>query len=238
MQLKLEPLNVREMLQELDASMRPQAEQKGLRLLNLVADDVPQYILSDRVRLHQILRNLLSNALKFTDQGQVELQVSIQSGVTDSGLTVLCLRVCDSGIGIAADQHEQIFQAFQQLDGSTSRRYGGTGLGLAITRQLLEALGGDIEQSQPGQGSQFSVRLPVEVLSEQQVRALQGRVEPLLALPAERRSAPLKGQHVLLVDDDVRNIYALMALLDELGLRLHTGRRWCRGTGLLWPRAL
>ncbi len=220
-QLKLEPLNVREMLQELDASMRPQAEQKGLRLLNLVADDVPQYILSDRVRLHQILRNLLSNSLKFTDQGQVELQVSIQPGVTDSGLTVLCLRVCDSGIGIAADQHERIFQAFQQLDGSTSRRYGGTGLGLAITRQLLEALGGDIQlQSQPGQGSQFSVRLPVEVLSEQQVRALQGRVEPLLALPAERRSAPLKGQHVLLVDDDVRNIYALMALLDELGLRV------------------
>ena len=154
-------------------------------------------------------------------QGQVELQVSIQPGVTDSGLTVLCLRVCDSGIGIAADQHERIFQAFQQLDGSTSRRYGGTGLGLAITRQLLEALGGDIQlQSQPGQGSQFSVRLPVEVLSEQQVRALQGHVEPLLALPAERRSAPLKGQHVLLVDDDVRNIYALMALLDELGLRV------------------
>ena len=218
-QLKLEPLNVREMLQELDASMRPQAEQKGLRLLKLVADDVPQYILSDRVRLPQILRNLLSNALKFTDQGQVELQVSIQPGATDSGMTLLCLRVCDSGIGIAADQHERIFQAFQQLDGSTSRRYGGTGLGLAITRQLLEALGGDIQlQSQPGQGSQFSVRLPVEVLGEREIRALQGCIEPLPVMLG--RGAALQGRHVLLVDDDVRNIYALMALLDDLGLRV------------------
>ncbi|OHC34281.1 MAG: hypothetical protein A2Y50_10875 [Pseudomonadales bacterium RIFCSPLOWO2_12_59_9] len=226
-QLSLEPLNVREMLQELDASMRPQAELKGLRLLRRVADDVPQMILSDRVRLHQILRNLLSNALKFTDQGEVELQVSIESSGLEPTVTCLCLVVRDTGIGIAAEQHERIFQAFQQLDGSTSRRYGGTGLGLAITRQLIEALGGDIQlQSQAGQGSEFTVRLPVEVLSEPALAALRVAAEQL-ALPSVN-DAPgprqLQGQHVLLVDDDVRNIYALMALLDELGLRVTAAR--------------
>lgn len=225
-QLSLEPLNVREMLQELDASMRPQAELKGLRLLRRVAEDVPQMILSDRVRLHQILRNLLSNALKFTDQGEVELQVSIESSGLEPAVTCLCLVVRDTGIGIAPEQHERIFQAFQQLDGSTSRRYGGTGLGLAITRQLIEALGGDIQlQSQTGQGSEFSVRLPVEVLSEAALAAL--RVAQQLALPPASAASSLRqlqGQHVLLVDDDVRNIYALMALLDELGLQVTPAR--------------
>ncbi|MBP8184900.1 MAG: response regulator, partial [Pseudomonas sp.] len=177
--------------------------------------------------LHQILRNLLSNALKFTDQGEVELQVSIQSSDLEPAVTCLCLAVRDTGIGIAAEQHERIFQAFQQLDGSTSRRYGGTGLGLAITRQLIEALGGDIQlRSQAGQGSEFNVRLPVEVLSEPALAILRAAAEQL-ELPSVSPAnglRQLQGQHVLLVDDDVRNIYALMALLDELGLQVTAAR--------------
>ncbi len=162
MQLKLEPINMQDVLVELDASLRPMAELKGLRLHTELDAGVPRVIHTDRVRLHQILRNLLSNALKFTDRGEVILAVASQGGQAD-GRELLCFSVRDSGIGIDPAQHEQVFQAFQQIDGSTSRRFGGTGLGLAITRQLVLALEGDITlQSVPGQGSTFTVRLPVQ----------------------------------------------------------------------------
>ncbi len=225
-QLNLEPLDIREVFRELTASMLPQAEQKGLRLICQVNETVPRMICSDRVRLHQIVRNLLSNALKFTDQGEIDLQVSLDDLTGQEAQ--LQLLVSDTGVGIPPDQHERIFQAFQQLDGSTSRRYGGTGLGLAITRQLLLALGGEISlSSQPGVGSQFRVCLPVEVLNDEQVRRLRQAAAQCLIEPARSVAAskpPLQGQHVLLVDDDVRNIYALMALLDEFGLRVTPAR--------------
>ncbi|SFP89212.1 PAS domain S-box protein [Pseudomonas borbori] len=165
MQVKLEPLNMQEMLVELDASMRPLAELKGLQLRTQLEPGVPRDIRSDRARLHQILRNLLSNSLKFTERGEVSLTVACEPYGRDDGREQLNFIVRDTGIGIAAEHHEQIFQAFQQIDGSTSRRFGGTGLGLAITRKLVQALDGEISlQSTPGQGSCFTVHLPVQVL--------------------------------------------------------------------------
>ncbi len=192
MQVKLEPLSVQEMLVELDASMRPMAELKGLQLRTQVQPGVPRAIRSDRVRLHQILRNLLSNALKFTEQGEVSLSISYEPLDRDDGHAQLSFTVRDSGIGIAAEQHEQIFQAFQQIDGSTSRRFGGTGLGLAITRKLVEALGGEVNlQSTPGQGSCFTVRLPVQVLDQVVEQADDDRPQRTGVGPA-----------VLIVEDD------------------------------------
>jgi PAS domain S-box-containing protein len=192
MQIKLEPLNIQEMLVELDAGMRPMAELKSLSLHSQVEPGVPPVILSDRARLHQILRNLLSNALKFTEQGEVNLSVSCAPYGRADGRELLNFSVRDSGIGIAAEQHEQIFQAFQQIDGSTSRRFGGTGLGLAITRKLAQALDGEVSlQSVPGQGSCFTVSLPVQVLPEQPTAADDG-------LP--QRSGT--GRPVLIVEDD------------------------------------
>ena len=162
MQIKLEPINMQDVLVELDASLRPMAEVKGLLLHTQLDADVPRVVHTDRVRLHQILRNLLSNALKFTEKGEVTLTVSSQKH-QDDDREWLCFCVQDTGIGIDPAQHELVFQAFQQIDGSTSRRFGGTGLGLAITRQLVLALDGDIGlQSVPGQGSTFTVRLPVQ----------------------------------------------------------------------------
>ncbi|WP_271409122.1 response regulator [Pseudomonas sp. Q1-7] len=194
MQLKLEPLNVQDMLAELDGSLRPMAEIKGLRLSTHVQAGVPRVIHSDRVRLHQILRNLLSNALKFTEQGEVELSVELDPAAATDEREVLRFAVRDTGIGIPEEQHERIFQAFQQIDGSTSRRFGGTGLGLAITRQLVLALDGDISlESVPGRGSRFIVRLPVAVAASQP-KDDDGPTQPV-------RSG--QGPAVLIVEDDV-----------------------------------
>ncbi len=191
MQLRLEPVNVQDMLVEIDGSLRPLAEVKGLRLNTHIAPGVPRAILSDRVRLNQILRNLLANALKFTDHGEVELSVGLEAG--HAGDTeMLTFAVRDTGIGIAAEEHERIFQAFQQIDGSASRRFGGTGLGLAITRQLVLALDGDISlHSEPGVGSTFTVRLPVAVVQTE---------EPPPDSPPVRGG---KGEPLLIVEDDV-----------------------------------
>ncbi|HIQ42782.1 MAG TPA: response regulator [Pseudomonas oleovorans] len=198
MQLKLEPINMQDVLVELDASLRPMAELKGLRLHTQLDAGVPRVIHTDRVRLHQILRNLLSNALKFTDHGEVTLTVSSE-GRQDDERELLCFSVRDSGIGIDPAQHEQIFQAFQQIDGSTSRRFGGTGLGLAITRQLVLALDGDISlQSAPGQGSTFTVRLPVQV-APMNVEA-----------PVEGPQRAGEGPPLLIVEDDA-NFAAVIA---------------------------
>ena len=198
MQLKLEPINMQDVLVELDASLRPMAELKGLRLHTQLEAGVPRVIHTDRVRLHQILRNLLSNALKFTDQGEVTLSVSSQ-GRQEDERELLCFSVRDTGIGIDPAQHEQVFQAFQQIDGSTSRRFGGTGLGLAITRQLVLALDGDISlQSAPGQGSTFTVRLPVQAGSLSVEAPLEG---PLRAGD---------GPPLLIIEDDA-NFAAVIA---------------------------
>jgi PAS domain S-box-containing protein len=198
MQLKLEPINMQDVLVELDASLRPMAELKGLRLHTQLEAGVPRVIHTDRVRLHQILRNLLSNALKFTDQGEVTLTVGSQ-GRQDDERELLSFSVHDTGIGIDPAQHEQVFQAFQQIDGSTSRRFGGTGLGLAITRQLVLALDGDISlQSAPGQGSTFTVRLPVQAGSLN------------VEAPVEGPQRAGEGPPLLIIEDDA-NFAAVIA---------------------------
>ena len=204
MQLKLEPLNMQDILVELDASLRPMAEIKGLRLHTQLEAGVPRVIHTDRIRLQQILRNLLSNALKFTEHGEVSLTVSCASGEPEEGYELLNFSVRDSGIGIPPEQHEQIFQAFQQIDGSTSRRFGGTGLGLAITRQLVLAMDGEIRlQSTPGEGSCFTVQLPVQVVAQTYTHS---QTKPIAEVP--QRSG--EGPAVLIVEDDV-NFAAVLA---------------------------
>jgi len=193
MQLSLEPLSFQDLLVDLDASMHPLAQAKGIQLYipTITAESgLPMRVYTDRVRVHQILRNLLSNAIKFTDQGQVQLMVSTGE-VGKDGRTMISFAVRDTGIGIDPALHAQVFEAFAQIDGSTRRRFGGTGLGLAITRQLVEALDGEIDvQSAPGQGSTFSVHLPMHVVQ--------------ILSPTEE-SAPKRagsGAPLLIVEDD------------------------------------
>jgi signal transduction histidine kinase/CheY-like chemotaxis protein/CHASE3 domain sensor protein len=148
------------MLEALKMAFAPLAEQKNLVFHVKIKEDAPQTLFTDRQRVEQILRNLMSNAIKFTEQGDITLTVSPHG--PDGG--AIRFDVQDSGIGIPLHQQERIFEAFQQADGTTSRRFGGTGLGLSISRDLSRLLGGAIEvSSSPGKGSIFSLLLPVEL---------------------------------------------------------------------------
>ncbi len=122
---------------------------------------MPATVTTDEQRVQQVLRNLLSNAVKFTDRGRVTLRISPQSG--PGGRPMVAFAVSDTGIGIAEDKLQVIFEAFQQADGTTSRQFGGTGLGLSISRELTQLLGAELQvESVLGEGSTFTMLLPVE----------------------------------------------------------------------------
>jgi signal transduction histidine kinase/CheY-like chemotaxis protein/HAMP domain-containing protein len=157
-----------------ERSFRPLAEEKGLDFEVELAPDAPEGIETDEQRLQQVLKNLLSNAFKFTDRGQVRLRVAAARGES------VAFSVEDTGIGIPPDKLKLIFEAFQQAEGSISRRFGGTGLGLSISREIARLLGGEIQvQSVEGEGSAFTLVLPLRI------PAIERRVEPLAvtALP-------------------------------------------------------
>lgn len=150
------------------AQFTPIAKEKGLELNITLAEDLPGSIETDPQRVKQIIKNLLSNAFKFTSQGKVSLTVerpAAQIDLSRNGLNpsqVIAISVTDTGIGMTAEQQKIIFEAFQQADGSTSRQYGGTGLGLSISRELVAKLGGQIDvTSEPNRGSTFTLYLPI-----------------------------------------------------------------------------
>ncbi|GAB2996637.1 HAMP domain-containing protein [Amycolatopsis acidiphila] len=158
MDIHCEPVALRQLLEYVRTTFEPLTADKGLDFEVIVAPDVPDRLSTDEQRLRQVLRNLLSNAVKFTERGRVELWVGAVDGA-EPGIE-FCVR--DTGIGIAEENLETIFGAFQQADGTTSRRYGGTGLGLSISRQVANLLGGEIRaRSRLGQGSTFALTLPV-----------------------------------------------------------------------------
>ncbi|WP_126244166.1 response regulator [Chitinophaga rhizosphaerae] len=171
---------VEEVVKDMRALFEPLAREKGVDFGTEIAEDVQGVFETDRQRLDQILRNLLSNAIKFTDEGRVTLRAWRPADYTNT----IAFTVADTGIGIAADKQDVVFEAFQQEDGSTRRRFGGTGLGLSISRELARLMGGEIRLvSEPGQGSQFTVLLPVS--------SGVGKVEKLSAselMPAKEKS--------------------------------------------------
>jgi signal transduction histidine kinase/CheY-like chemotaxis protein len=155
-QLELEhvPFSVRDHVAELLKPLALRADQKGIELICHVLPDVPSVVVGDPGRLRQVLVNLVGNAIKFTERGQVLVQ--IENAPVEDGQTVLHYFVSDSGIGIPADKQQQIFQPFRQADGSTTRRFGGTGLGLAISTTLVQLMSGRIWlESTPHEGSTF-----------------------------------------------------------------------------------
>lgn len=153
-----EQVVIDDMLQALARKFSPLAEQKGLQFILDIAPDVPTSIESDMQRLKQIISNLLSNAIKFTEQGSVTLRAARPATDDPQASNKLAISVSDTGIGIPAEKHALVFEAFQQADGTTQRRFGGTGLGLSISRQFVELLGGEISlHSEAGQGSTFTL---------------------------------------------------------------------------------
>ncbi|MDX3533465.1 HAMP domain-containing protein [Streptomyces sp. MB09-01] len=167
MDINPERVDLPQLLEYVDATFRPMTTQKSLDFTVTTAPGAPDDLLTDDARLRQILRNLLSNAVKFTERGGVELRIEpataseLPAGHPRRG-PMLAFRVRDTGIGIPAQQLESVFGAFQQADGTTSRKYGGTGLGLSISREIAQLLGGAVTaESTPGQGSTFTLYLPV-----------------------------------------------------------------------------
>jgi signal transduction histidine kinase len=156
--IEAEDFDPRALIDRVTQLLAPRAAQKGLRFEHSVSDAVPLILNGDANRLRQVLLNLVGNAIKFTDRGTVELRLDCAE---ERGAPWLIFTVADTGIGIPKADHERIFQAFMQADGTLARRYAGTGLGLAISRQLVELMGGEIAvESEPGEGSVFRVRLP------------------------------------------------------------------------------
>lgn len=223
------PFDLREMIHQSASILSARAADKGLLLLAWAEPDVPGEVWGDPARLQQVLVNLLANAVKFTESGDVELHVSRVD--CDAGRSRLRFEVRDTGIGIAASAQEAIFEPFQQADGSMTRRYGGTGLGLAIVRELLSKMGSRIElQSQPGAGSTFSFVVETEGVPATGGPALTGTVLLLEPHAATRHAVRewLKswGLQVMVAKDAARLI-----ALAEAGL----GERW---TAILSEEAL
>ncbi len=188
--LSPEPVSLAGLVEATVKGLLPLAQQKGLRLFGQVAPGTPVQIETDAQRLGQILKNLLSNALKFTHRGEVTMDVSQQADGQ------VCFAVRDTGIGIEPAHQSLIFDAFRQADGSTHRKYGGTGLGLSISRDLAHLLGGRITvESTPGEGSVFSLILPTEYAAQSVPRPAVANeaaalAAPRLALPAAIPATP------------------------------------------------
>ncbi len=191
LELDVHDFDLREAVEDVCEMLAPQAHGKGLELMAWIDDDVPSTVSGDRARLRQVLTNLVANAVKFTERGEVAVRVRLAR--RDDAQSIIRFDVIDTGIGIPPAVMERLFESFSQADTSTTRRYGGTGLGLTISRQLVELMGGEIGcESEPGIGSTFHFTATVG-------QATSGRA-------ARRTRLPLPSAlHVLVVDDNDTN---------------------------------
>ncbi len=214
-----------------EQTFRHMAEQKGLGFQIHLESEVPHTMSTDISRLRQVLKNLLSNAFKFTERGQVTMTIGMMPaghkgaiGIVVPSQPVIRFAIQDTGIGIPLNKQNLIFEAFQQADGTTSRKYGGTGLGLTISREISRLLGGWLEvQSTPGSGSTFTLYLPMNynVADLNRTRDAVSGVEKCNAeIPPLPENADFSGFKVLVVDDDSRNILAIDSVLEARKMQI------------------
>jgi signal transduction histidine kinase/DNA-binding response OmpR family regulator/HPt (histidine-containing phosphotransfer) domain-containing protein len=201
LELECTDLDLREIVEGVAQLLALQADGKGLELIVQIHGGVPEYLRGDPMRLRQVLTNLVGNAVKFTATGEVLIQV--EPLLADPSRARLRFSVTDTGIGISPDRRELLFQPFQQLDGSTTRRFGGTGLGLSIAKRLAELMGGEIGvESEPGRGSCFWFTVDCECRD---------------APPRFEAHAARAGRRILVVDDNANNRRALGGQLRQFG---------------------
>ena len=205
LELDESPFDVRESVGNTIRAFADRAHAKNIELAVRIAPDVPQGLVGDQVRLRQVLVNLVGNALKFTDHGEVVVEVWVESRL--DGEVVLHFIVCDTGMGIPRDRQAAIFEAFEQSDTSSTRRHGGTGLGLTISTRLIEMMNGRIwVESEVGQGSRFHFTVRMAV------------AEPG-TIPVHQPDAVLEGMRVLVVDDNRTNARIVEELLKSWRMR-------------------
>lgn len=191
LEIETVPFSIRSILDELSEAFRARVLEKHIELVVPADPDIPAQLLGDPLRIRQVLTNLLGNAFKFTQKGEITLRVNLE-GVTEGGFYKLRFTVADTGVGIPQEQQSRLFSPFTQADSSTSRRYGGTGLGLAISRRLARAMGGELEfESTAGVGTKFFFTLALESTGEEL---------PTLEMPEE-----LLDIKVLVVEDSETN---------------------------------
>jgi GAF domain-containing protein/CheY-like chemotaxis protein/HPt (histidine-containing phosphotransfer) domain-containing protein len=210
MDLELAPFDVRECLESVVDLIGPIALRKGIEVTYAIESETRETAVGDESRLRQILLNLLNNAVKFTDEGEIVVRLSSAESETP-GRVVYEVSIRDTGIGIPPDRIERLFQSFTQVDASTSRRFGGTGLGLAISRRLAELMGGTVTAEStgvPGEGSTFRVTFEAGVTD--------------MTPTALRRDGSFAGRRALVVDDNDTNLLLMTALLSAWGVEATT----------------
>lgn len=211
LELNLKPFHLPSFLQSVVEICQIRAEQKEIQFIYQASDALPQGIISDEKRLRQVLINLLGNAVKFTDQGSVELQVNVDADPSNLETVRLQFRVKDTGIGMSSEQLEKIFLPFEQV-GNSKHKAEGTGLGLAITQRIVEMMGSSIQaQSELGMGSVFEFELECLVTPEWKPNSAQGNWGKVMGYEGEKRQ-------VLVVDDRWENRSVLVNLLEPVGL--------------------
>ncbi|MDF2448563.1 MAG: baeS7 [Bacteroidota bacterium] len=228
MSLNIDKIEIRTFIEEQVRAFKFQASEKGLDLIVKYDNELPECMVSDSQRVSQILKNLLSNAIKFTDKGSVTLHVSKVEN------DKIRLSVSDTGIGVDKEKHDAIFEAFQQADGGTSRKYGGTGLGLSISKELAKLLGGEIKvKSKLNEGSDFSVILPIELEDESEKNIFVTEVKPhadamirqtrkYLNYPTlndDRNAISKEDKVILVIEDDLKFADILLKQANEKGFK-------------------
>jgi signal transduction histidine kinase/DNA-binding response OmpR family regulator len=241
MELEYHPVMLGEIVNDMKALFSPVAREKGLEFSINLDPQLPSQIETDKMRLEQVLKNLLSNALKFTSQGSVKMDIT----TTRQDSPFISFSVKDTGIGIPREKQGLIFEAFQQADGSTRRKYGGTGLGLSISRELTRLLGGEMKvSSEPGKGSDFTIYIPVsksiadqelqkDDLTQTVTQAEPERETPMPqvqgksfrtdripeAIPDDRSQVQPNDQTILIIEDDTGFARALLDFTRKRGYK-------------------
>ena len=209
------PFHTPQLLEEINSEMRPLAFNKSIDLEIDAGKDVPEIMTGDPLRIKQCLINLISNAVKFTEEGAVRLKASFQR---DKDKEFITFKVEDSGIGIPEDKLKLIFNSFSQADGSTSRKYGGTGLGLSITSNLVELMGGQITvESQVNHGSTFSITIPTTVIEDPSQNMVKEEYDNDGL--EQNNSGVLKGRKILVVEDNLANQDLIETYLKPTGAK-------------------
>jgi CheY-like chemotaxis protein len=209
----LAPLEVRRLTADIGELFRAQARAKGLALEIRVANDVPEWVETDAVKVRQVVTNLVGNALKFTERGGVSLLVTcVRDGTDAEARTSLEIAVADTGVGITPELQESVFEPFVQAEASISRLHGGTGLGLAIARELARLLGGGLTlRSARGEGSTFTLSVPARQVAAPSTPAATGPAVAQAGADSDART------RVLLVEDNALNRTVATRMLARLG---------------------